>query len=375
MGRKPTPRARRPRGTGSIFWSERRGCWVGRVPIGRGANGKTVYAERCDVSQARLVEKLKSVRPPGPETTVGQWADRWLDGLGVRPTTKENYAGTVANYIKPALGHLRVSDVTAHAVEQAARKWARPRGDLGPNTVRLALAHLSACLGSAVRAGLIPANPVRSAHRPPGKKKKIDPFTPGELARIVAEAMGRRTSRAVAVLASVGCRVGEVQGLDVSDWNPAARTIAITKTVAQKKAHGIGPPKSPHSVRTVRVPLPAVPAIRVAIGRRKSGPIFATAGGLHPERSGIDRPFQAILKRLGLRRRNLHQLRHSVATMLISASVPIGDVAKYLGDTPDTIVRTYLHPSGVDPVNTLDVLLGGGKVDGPSDDGPRAQGL
>ncbi|MDB5309882.1 MAG: hypothetical protein JWO38_4084 [Gemmataceae bacterium] len=43
---------------------------------------------------------------------------------------------------------------------------------------------------------------------------------------------------------------------------------------------------------------------------------------------------------------------------MISAGTPLGDVAEYLGDTVQTLVKTYLHASGVDPVSTLDKILG-----------------
>jgi integrase len=61
--------------------------------------------------------------------------------------------------------------------------------------------------------------------------------------------------------------------------------------------------------------------------------------------------------------RNVHQIRHSVANFLISESVPLGDVAKFLGDTVETVVKTYLHPAGTDPSDTLDRPLGGQSAD------------
>ncbi len=65
---------------------------------------------------------------------------------------------------------------------------------------------------------------------------------------------------------------------------------------------------------------------------------------------------------LAIEFRNIHQIRHSVATFLISESVPLGDVAKFLGDTVETVVKTYLHPAGTDPSDTLDRALGGQSV-------------
>ena len=78
--------------------------------------------------------------------------------------------------------------------------------------------------------------------------------------------------------------------------------------------------------------------------------------------------------RLGLRRRNPHQARHSVASLAIAAGVPLANVARDLGDTVDTIVSTYLHPTpGGDVCGAVEGLLGGDKVAGGPAKPPRSQ--
>lgn len=362
MASKKRTRARRVKGTGSYFWHEGRGVWVGRVPVGRKASGKTAYVERSDPDQAKLVEKMRKAGPPGPETTLAEWADRWLAGLGVRVSTKSNYASNVATHIKPALGHVRVRDLTPYQVEQAARQWSRPAGPLGVNSVRLVLAHLAICLNAAVRAKLTATNPVDAARRPAGKRKEVDPFTPGELAAIIGEAARRATTRPLAVAAATGCRIGEAMALDVADWNPATREIAITKTTGQRKEFGVGPPKSANSVRTIGVPPQLVPVLEASTRGRKAGPLCPNAAGAYPAYQVVRRSWVSLLKRLGLRARNPHQLRHSVATVLIAAGEPIGDVAAFLGDTVETVVRTYLHKTGTKPAETIGRLLSGDSV-------------
>jgi hypothetical protein len=44
---------------------------------------------------------------------------------------------------------------------------------------------------------------------------------------------------------------------------------------------------------------------------------------------------------------------------MIGAGVPLGDVAAYLGDTVDTIVKTYVHRSGTDPSRAMDRIFDG----------------
>ena len=55
-----------------------------------------------------------------------------------------------------------------------------------------------------------------------------------------------------------------------------------------------------------------------------------------------------MLKELNIRVRGVHQLRHSCATYALASGVPIPDLAKHFGDTPEEMVRTYCHESGVD---------------------------
>lgn len=349
-------KGRRARGTGAVFWSERRRRWIGRLPVGRKPDGTTRYREVWGRTQAEVVRKLAESAPPGPAVTVGEWAARWLETIQVRPSTRASYGASVRHVVRH-LGGVRVRDLTPGRVEGMVK--ALCDAGLDPNNVRKVVAELANMLQSAVREGVIAQNPARLARRPRGRKKAIDPFTPAELSRIVAAACGSEELYAVALMAATGCRVGEAVALDVPDFDPAAGTAFVTKT--QHPEHGPGPPKSPHSVRVIRVPADALPALVAAAGDYRCGPLFRAADQRRTARR-IALDFGRLLRRLGLAPRNPHQLRHSVATAMVSAGVPIGDVAKYLGDVPDTIVKTYVHPSGADPADAMERLLGGRKV-------------
>jgi integrase len=358
--KEPAPKrekkTRAPRGTGTIFYNKRRRYWVGRLPVGRDLKGRTTYLERTGRTQKEVVAKLRAAGPPGPDVTVAEWVARWLEDLGVRPGTEDNYRHSAARRIVPALGSMRVADVTPLHVERAMRAWAR---DVSPATARLTAGHLGACLGTAVRAGLIPSNPVARSKKPKVERKKMTPFSPAELERVRGAAAARVNLRPVALLAATGMRVGEAVALDVPDFDQLAGTVRITKTQPVKPGRPVGPPKSPHSVRTIRVPASVVPVLVAAVGGRKSGPLFRTLTGARTTRSLVARPWVGFLKGLGLPYRNLHQLRHGVATALVSAGVPLGDVARFLGDVVATIVANYLHPTQCDVTVALEKILTG----------------
>lgn len=365
-GRKDVPPSkgtRRASGTGALFFSESRRVWIGRVAVGKKPDGSPLYAERSDRTQAGVLRKLEAVQPPGDQTTLTELAARWRADMRVRERTADSRANSLDVHIVPVLGGTRVADLTAGQIELAARRWLDV--PLKASTVNLVLDHLGTLLEEAVRFGLRPDNPVKAVRRPKSVKAKIDPFTAAELCDIIEAATGGRRARVVAVLAAVGCRVGESLALDVGDYDPKGHTLSITKTLSIKRK--LGPPKSAAGVRVVYVPEQAHPAIRDAIGTRKAGPLFAADTGSRGWHSGVSRAFEGVLKKCGVRRRNPHQLRHSVASLAIAAGVPIANVARDLGDTVGTIIATYLHATieGAAVGPTMEGLLSGRRVERP----------
>lgn len=208
----------------------------------------------------------------------------------------------------------------------------------------------------ALQSRIIPTNPASLADRPKEVRRTMQPFSPAELSAIIEAAASLSAGPTIALLASTGCRLGEAGGLDVGDWDEGKGTVAITKTYSRR--FGMGPPKSKYSTRTITVPAAARPLLILAAGTRlPSLPLFTTELGKRVIGSLVRRAFRLVLDRLQLPRRNIHQLRHSVATAMISAGVPLGDVARYLGDSPATVVKTYLHASGIDAGSSMDRIL------------------
>lgn len=343
---KPAPAKRRARrGTGSIFPDKRRGGFIGRVPIGRLSSGRTRYREVRGDTRAAVQEKMKAVLPPGPDVTVAQWAARWLEGLTNRPATRAAYSHSILTHIVPELGHVQVAALTVSQVKAAASRW---KG-LAPQTVNTTLDRGTTMFAAAVQDQLASSNPFALCPRLEYTRKAIDPFAPDELKAIIADWRSTACGALFAFLACTGCREGEATALDVGDYDPQAGTVRITKTYSP--THGIGPPKSKHSVRTLTIP-PSMVAVRAALARarrgRKTGPLFRTSTGKRLDHAQIYTAAQQMCRRLGLRWRSPHKLRHGVASMLVARGVPIGDVARWLGDSVATVIRTYTHATGFD---------------------------
>lgn len=351
----PAPKSRAPRGAGSVFFDERRNVYVGKAIVGRDPDtGRAVYeyvraATQGECQRLKREAEAKAPAPAAPTMTVEQWCTRWLQSLGKKPQTIDEYETTVRLRIVPDLGALRLAEVTTFAVEQAGRKWLT---GAGAATVRKALAILSACMQAAHRAELVPRNPVRAAKRPEPPPAAFDLFSADDLRLIVSAALSRPRWHVFALCAGTGCRIGEALGVQAGDYDPATGLLTIRRT--RTVSHGFTAPKSRRSARTIRVPAAVRPAL--------------AAIGPQPAYCSQRRAWLKMLASIGVRGRGLHQLRHTVASHWIAERVPIADVAAYLGDSVATVLRTYCHATGhADPSEATERLLGGRKVADPAE--------
>ncbi|WP_052914955.1 site-specific integrase [Protofrankia coriariae] len=76
------------------------------------------------IAETELAKSLARLHTGGHtetdrELTVAQYLDDWLDGkVKLRPSTRRSYESHIRLYLKPGLGHLRLTDLRDHHVEQ-----------------------------------------------------------------------------------------------------------------------------------------------------------------------------------------------------------------------------------------------------------------
>lgn len=333
-------RLRAPRGTGSVLYSKRRKCWVARKPVGR-KGGRTQYVERSGATQEEAIRRRDEALPPPKSVPLCDWWARWIASAELKPQSRDSYEEAWRKRIGPRLGHRPVAALTAYDVEEAVRAWGKA---VGAGTVRRTLAALSSCLQAAVRAELVGRNVARAVKRPEAPDARFDLFTRRELERIIDAGLTRPNWRCFSLCAATGCRIGEALALKPGDYDRDSGRLSISRT--RTRRHAFGTPKSKVSVRTILVPARARPALEKGVPNSHYSNVHVRWG--------------ALLRTLGLRYRTIHQLKHSVASLLAARpGMSLADAAAYCGDTLEVFVRTYVHPVGQDPGEALDELFGG----------------
>lgn len=103
--------------------------WEARVTIGRDpGTGKQLRRSFSGKTQKEVREKMQAAAVAindgdyfePSKMTVGQWLDTWAAEYlnSVKPRTVESYKANIKQHIKPAIGALRLSELTAVDVQR-----------------------------------------------------------------------------------------------------------------------------------------------------------------------------------------------------------------------------------------------------------------
>jgi integrase len=292
--------------------------------------------------------------------TVGEYLDRWLRDLtGVGGRTREDYENITRRYLTPALGTRRLSHLTPPQVREALADLTK-RG-LSPRTVGYARAVLRRALNQAVSDGVIRANPA-AGHGLAPKPERREPsvLSAAQVHGLIAATTEDPHGPLWAVLLTTGLRPSEALGLRWTDVHLTRRTLRVMRKLRRP---GNGTAALLEDVKTAKgrrvvslVPL-AVDALtrqrdRQVVeklvaedGYTDTGLVFADPRGNPLRADGLYKyHWQPMLTRLQLPPVRLYDARHSAATMLLEAGVPMKVVQEMLGHSSMTITAdTYSH--------------------------------
>ncbi|PKY99796.1 site-specific integrase [Actinomyces urogenitalis] len=291
--------------------------------------------------------------------TLAKAANAHLDALtaSATPGTIRKYRQILRDRIIPTFGPLPVDTITRTSVEQwignlRATPVGRGAAKKPPSakTLRNAQALLSAILQRQVDEGVLARNVAKGVPLPRDTVSRPMVFLRAAQVEAIIKAAPPHYRPLIAALYGLGLRFGEATALTVADLDLDADVPSVRVTKAWKEGDGapyVGAPKTRRGVRTVSVPDPLVPVLRAqAEGKSGKGLLFTTLSG-GPVRSGPfhTRCWQPAVKAAGLDPRpRVHDLRHSHASALIAAGIPLPVIQRRLGhESIQTTVDTYGH--------------------------------
>jgi integrase len=315
--------------------------------MGALAHGTHIQASRLLVREYLEKEWLPAIRPT------------------IRPTTFASYESHVALYLVPALGQIQLQELSAsdvNALYQRLLTEKRRRGnrELSPGTVRRIHATLHRALKDAVRWNKIGRNPTDAADPPRAAlcgEGEMNIWSVAELKTFLASERENSNYPLWLTLITTGVRRGEALGLRWQDLDLTNRTMAIRQTrVVIGYQPLLSTPKTRKGRRQVALD-PATIACLDALKERRSKEkqaqgqelsegdlVFLNEAGdpIHPDR--VTAYFIRAAKAAGVPVIRLHDLRHTHATLALSAGVHPKIVSERLGHANIGItLDTYSH--------------------------------
>lgn len=327
--------------------------WEARLTIGRDpGTGKQIQQSFSGKTQKEVREKMQAAAVevntgtyiPPAKMTVGQWLDIWsAEYLGnLKPSTVTAYTGKIRNYIKPAMGAVKLSELRPHAVQA----FINGLEGLSPATVTLIYKVLHAAMKRAVRLEYIAKNPADDCILPKAEKADIKPLDDAQTALLLSAAKGTDIEHLITVALFTGMRQSELLGLTWDSIDMEKGTILVDKqlALAPNRAKSIfATPKNGKS-RTIS---PAVSVLHTLKAQRvkqkemqlKAGPlwnnahnlVFTLADGGILEQWRVQSDFNHILNDAELGSIRFHDLRHTYAVNAIRAGDDIKSVQGNLG--------------------------------------------
>ncbi len=358
-------RQRRGAGEGSIYQRRSDGRWVASIALGPGPDGKPRYwrayrqtrREAADALAAALVAHQQDHLVLPQRRTVAEYLEWWLATAGptIAPRTREHYQHIVRQHLIPMLGRHQLRRLRPEHVQALlAQKLA---SGLSAQTVKHIHSRLRTALSQAVALDLLPRNVALVVKPPSVSRHRWQPLSTAELQRLLTAAHGTRLEALWWLLVATGARRGECLGLRWADvlWDRQAITIQQQVQVLGGRPT-ITPLKTTGSRRALALPTAALVVLQrhATVQRRERlvaqdwpahDLVFATRRGTPLAPRNVHRVFKGLLAQAGLPDTvRLHDLRHTHASSLLAAGVPVNVVAERLGHSrPSTTLNVYAH--------------------------------
>jgi integrase len=360
--------------------------WQIILSLGRGAEGK--YKQKWirfhgtrQQAQAKLTELTTEVNRgefiEPSRITLGEWLDEWLD-KAIRPprctqSTHIIYKSIIRKHIKPALGTHVLQRLTPLHIE---RYYADSK--LSARTVAVHHAILTSALTAGVNAGLLRSNVAKRATNKPRIRTSEDVlhnvWTAEEARRFLTTVKEHAKPQYAALFALAldsGARKAELLGLRWSDIDGCTMRIERQFLRCARSDDGSRAPvfSLPKGKRARQLDLSqqtlellkahkrdqAELKLKHRLNYTDHGLIFAQtwerqtgndrfALGWPLQMMNVNKHLDRLCAAAGVKRITAHGLRHTCATLLLSAGVPAHVVQRRLGHKDITItLGLYAH--------------------------------
>jgi len=332
-----------------------------RVCVGYKEDGSPIIRQLCANSELEMADKavkailqserrsefVKDAEPIQKPTapTFKAYTEDWYatyKAERIKLTTDGYYRILLERHLYPVWGNTPINEITTKSIQT----YLNGKKDMAAKSLQEMLIFMRAILESARKDGIIESNPADDKRIVvPSSKKTVREALPLEDIRSIAHSLHRLEPLEacyMALLLFTGMRRGEVLGLKWKDVDFEKNTIHIVRNVVFPRGINdpvVGTPKTDSGTRYV----PIAPELRAYLEPQDAEDFII--GGMKPlTLCAYRRMMERIGRKIDLHGASAHVFRHSYATMLNDAGVPIKTIQGIIGHADlQTTANRYIH--------------------------------
>ena len=351
--------------------------YSGRITDDEGTSKRlTFYGPTAAQALEKMRVARKRVKQGKPASdarlTLASWLDEWSAG----PLEYSNRKETTKDAYRYMLRHVQSATISTKELRRVLPNDLTKffsgikTSGLSSATIAKIFAALKLAFKDAVIERKIAENPFDHVARQKVETVEAKFLTIEQTQRLVESAKENRLYVAIKLIAETGLRRGEALGLRWEDIDFEKRKVHVRHTLARSK-NGLylTPPKTKASRRVLDIAPSLADLLRshkIAQGEESQNAsnkflnkefVFATRTGEPVDPRNLQRSVAVACKKAGLDTVGPHTLRHSAATTMLEAGVPIHIVSRILGHSKINItVDIYGHVSDEGAANAMQLL-------------------
>jgi integrase len=302
----------------------------------------------------RAATRAAVMGTPATKLTVGDALDHYLEDLERKGRQTETARGIIRAHIRPRWGEVRIEALLKRDLQEwlstlaqaprrrtgqkfsAAGSW----GDDGPTeeqlrarkvTANRIFAVLSAALNRAAQDGVIPEDPApwRIVHQFGRVKQARTRFLSIDEQRRLVAACPKDFGSLVQAALHTGSRLGPLTRLAAQDLNSQAGTLFLLRDKGEKSRHLVLAAEGLTFFKAA------------AKGKTASELVFRRADGAEWTKEMTRLLISTACEAAGIEFLTFHELRHTYASTLVNAGVPLAFVAAQLGHVDTRMVELH----------------------------------
>ncbi len=323
----------------------------------RYVSGRTVKEAEDKLAELRVLYQQGRL-PEKSARTVREYLQSWLREdvqPNVAPRTYESYELNVRR-LDPHIGSVRLSSLKPDHIKAAYR--ALIDGGLSARSVQQAHRTLRAALRQAVKSEHLYRDPTFGVTPPRAQERDETIFTPDQIRTLLQTTTGHYLHPLWVVLSATGMRLGEALGLQWRDLDLQLGTVTIQRQAQRQVGKGLvlAPLKTHSSRRTLQLVPETVPVLRkqralrqeqclrLGVSWSEVTQVFATVDGGLLDPGSVNKSFHRALAQAGLPDLRVHDLRHTVASLLQARGRTQREAQEIMGHASEmTTARIYTH--------------------------------